>query len=343
LKVFVTGASGFIGAHTTLALLKNGHSVRLLLRNPDPTQKYFAEQGYQVDDIVCGDMLDQALIERSLEGCDAVLHAAALVSLDKRQEAAILDNNIQAIDSVIDTACKLGIQNIVYVSSLVALFNPKKRYAKGLITEANPIQSSNNAYSKSKSICEEKVRKLQEQGFPIQITYPCGVFGPNDPKLSEGNKAVTTFCSSVIPITSSGIQCVDVRDLANAQCHLLENKPCLENPPNYYRFIVAGNFYSWKEFHYLFEKVTQQKIKSAKMPGCLMRLTGRLIDGLGKLIPLNTPVSYEAMLIVSKFVPASSKHIQNHCSVNFRSLDKTLQDTLPWLIQAGHLDKKYMR
>ena len=96
------------------------------------------------------------------------------------------------------------------------------------IDENCPLVPSRDAYSGSKAQCEERVRELQQQGYPITITYPAGVIGPDDPKLSESNKAILNMIKLLVPQTTAGLQCVDVRDVAQMHRQLIEAN--LNNP-----------------------------------------------------------------------------------------------------------------
>jgi len=333
LKIFLTGATGLIGAHTALALLEEGHQLRLLVRNKALAKQYFSERGYQLDDFVEADMRDQQAIEKSLHGCDAVFHAAAMVSLDPKKADEIYRSNIESIDAVIGTAHKLGIENIVYVSSIGALFVPNS----GLITEKSPLGVSKEAYSKSKRDCEEYLRKLQASGVPVQMTYPSGTFSPDDPKLNESNHSLLTLLK-VIPQMTSGIQCVDARDLAKIHVKLLERKP--QGDFTQYRFIVAGHFYSWSEFRDLLNKVTGRKIFSPWVPGSFMRFLGVLGDMVKKIYPIDTPITSESMAITTQWTLADSSKALEMSGLGFRAGEDTFSDTISWLSQEGHLNNK---
>lgn len=335
MKIFVTGATGFVGSHTALALLDAGHELRLLVRNEVAAKAYFQKYGYQIDDLVTVNMADKQAVKNAMTGCDAVFHAAAMVSLDPKKADEIYKNNVESIDAVIGSACDLGIENIVYVSSVGALFNPDVK----VIDEYSGLGTSTEAYSRSKRDCEEYVRKLQKEGKPIQISYPSGVFGPDDPKLSECNHALITFFTQILPITSSGIQCVDVRDLAKAHKYLLENPYSGEYQQA--RFIVAGNFYSWPEFHALLEGITGKKIFSLKIPGSVFRFIGSIMDVVKKIYPVDIPITSESMAIITQWRVASSSKIEKEAGLQFCSGEKTFSDTAKWLADAGHMKKKY--
>src|SRR3954463_6354694 len=111
MKVFCTGATGFVGAHTALGLLVAGHQLRLLVRNEQAARDWFRAHGRRIDDLVTVDIRDQAALEHAMAGCDAVFHAAAAVSLDRRRARETYDTNISATRAVCGAAHTLGIGN----------------------------------------------------------------------------------------------------------------------------------------------------------------------------------------------------------------------------------------
>ena len=334
MKIFITGATGFIGAHTALELLNAGHELRMLVRNKQAAQGYFAQHGHQQNDFVLADMQDKNEILKGMQGCDAVLHAAAMVSLDPKQAKQVYQNNINSIDAVLGSAYETGIANIVYVSSLAALFHGSSSRAIREITEQTPLGNPKEAYLKSKRDCEVQVRKLKERGAAIQITYPSGVFGPDDPKLNESNHALITFLSTMTPRTSSGIQCVDVRDVAQVHRHLLEQGPKAGDDG---RYIVAGHYYSWQDFHQLLQAITERKLFSPVIPGPLFRFMGSVMDLAKQIYPFDIPITSESMNIVTNWTPANSSKVLEKTALKFRSGADTFGDTIDWLVKAGHL------
>lgn len=333
MKIFLTGATGLIGAHTALALLEAGHELRLLVRNKPLAQQYFQFQGYEINDFVEADMCDAIAIKAAMKGCDAVFHAAAMVSLDPKQAEKIYKSNLASIDAVIVSAHQLGIKNIVYVSSLGAFFIPDA----GPITESSPLGNLSEAYSRSKRDCEVYVRKLQQQGLPVQITYPSGTFSPNDPKLNESNHSLLTLLK-IIPQMTSGMQCVDARDLAAIHVRLLESVP--RAPFTDARYIVAGYFYPWKEFHSLLSGVTGRVIFAPRIPGKLMRLFGVIGDFAKNIVPIDTPITSESMAIATQWPVADSGKVLSAFNYEFRSGEETFTDTIRWLAEEGHLHKR---
>jgi nucleoside-diphosphate-sugar epimerase len=175
---------------------------------------------------------------------------------------------------------------------------------------------------------------MQAEGAPIVVTYPGGVFAPDDPKLSEANRALRAFLR-VVPRTTSGMQFVDGRDLAAAHVRLLERRPA--GDPAMARYIVGGHFVRWAEIHALLERLTGRRIFAPWSPGALLRAMGVVMDGVRRIHPIEFPVTRESMAIATSWPPASSARVVEATGVSFRPPEHTVRDTLRWLVAAGHV------
>jgi dihydroflavonol-4-reductase len=89
-RVLVTGATGFVGSHTVVALHRDGHELRLLARTPARAVSQLTEAGIDpaTVEVVQGDITDAESVQDALNGCDAVVHAAAVVGIDGSKAAA---------------------------------------------------------------------------------------------------------------------------------------------------------------------------------------------------------------------------------------------------------------
>jgi len=334
MRVFCTGATGFVGAHTALALLAAGHETRLLVRNEQAARDWFGTRGCRVERLVTADILDQAALEHAMAGCDAVFHAAAAVSLDPRRARETYDINVGATKAVLGAASALGIGNLLYVSSVMALFHPG---APG-VDESTALSELAEPYSRSKRDSEAHVRGLQRQGVPVQITYPAGVVGPDDPKLSAANRAIASFIRQMLPRSTTGFQCVDVRDLATAHVWLLEHQPTRDFEDT--RYIIGGHFYPWDELRRLLEALLGRRIFSPRISPKLMRAMGATADRVKKLVPFETQISAESMAINTQWSPADSSRFVTRSGLCFRSGEETFGDTIRWMVDAGHIPRK---
>src|ERR1700756_3337289 len=217
-KVLITGGTGFSGSHTVRALVAADHKVRLLVRDPAKVRTVFESDGFMPQDIVVGDMTDATAVDEALAGCDGVVHAAALVDLGRAAARLVEEANARGVELVIGGAARRGLPSIVDVSSLGAFFTP----GGPPLSPELPIAPGTTAYARSKAQAERYVRRLQEQGAPIRISYPAGIVGPNDPTMSAGNYGVRAYVRDLGIVTSTGLQAVYVRDVALLHLKLLD-------------------------------------------------------------------------------------------------------------------------
>ena len=332
MHVFVTGATGFVGLHTVLALLAAGHSVRLGVRNAQKMQALYARHDVEPMDFAVGEITDQVSVDRALDGCDAVVHTAALVSMDPGQAGLMHKTNVSGTQRVIGGAVERGIERIVYVSSAAALFNP----ALPVIDESAPLAAPGSPYARSKVDAESLVQGLIDQGANIAITYPTGIMGPDDPALSEGNQSLLIILRYCHVHTSTGLQIIDVRDLARAQVGLLEGGHAG-------RFLLAGHYQSWRDIGVILEQVTGRSLRKLPLPGALLRASGHMADLLSRLRPLDLPISSEAMTFATRWVYCDDSKLRSTLGLQWRPLATTLADTTRWLAQAGHVDARWAR
>jgi dihydroflavonol-4-reductase len=334
MKVFCTGATGFVGAHTVLALLGAGHETRLLVRNQEPAREWFEARGRHIERFVIGDIRDESALKHAMAGCDAVFHAAAAVSLDPRRAREMHDTNVGGAKAVLGAAQALGIRNVLYVSSVTVFFHP----GAPRVDESTPLADVSEPYSLSKRDSETCVRGFQRKGVPVQITYPTGVVGPDDPKLSAANRALATCVGQALPRSTTGFQCVDVRDLAQAHLWLLEHPPTHDFEDA--RYIIGGHFYPWNELRRRLEALVGQRIFSPRVSPRLMRAMGRTADRIKRVVPFETQISAESMAINTQWPPADSSRFIAASGLCFRAGEDTLSDTIRWMVEAGHIPRK---
>src|SRR6202163_2656905 len=112
-EVFLTGASGFVGAHVLDALLNRGYGVRALVRDARALSPGATA--------VAGDLRSPASLLPAMRGCRYVIHTAAVYSFSPRDEAAIAEVNVRGTESLLEAARIAGVDRCVVTSSSSAL------------------------------------------------------------------------------------------------------------------------------------------------------------------------------------------------------------------------------
>ena len=327
MKVLVTGGTGFTGSHTVRALLAAGHEVRLLVRDPAKVPRVYEPHGIRISDLVVGDMTDPGAVEKALVGCDGVVHSAALVDLRRASARLVEETNARGVELVVGGAAKRGLPSIVYVSSLSVFFVP----GGPPVSPELPIAPPTTAYARSKAQAEVYVRELQAKGASIRMSYPAGIVGPDDPGMSDANHAVYTWFADTGVVTSSGFQCVDVRDVAALHAKLIEL------PPGAHRYAAAAEMLPWAEVYVLMDRITGTRVRRFPVPGWLMRAAGSVGDVVKRVYDFNFPLTRDSMEFATQWPGAGAERTTQELGLVFRPVAETYCDTLRWMHRAGHL------
>lgn len=159
MRVLVTGGTGYLGRRIVSALRESGHEVVLYAR----TASASGLDATAVD----GDVRDASRLSEAARGCDAILHAAALVATWRPRGREFDEVNVGALGSVLRAAGRHGIARVVWTSSFLALT------PAGL--DAAPQW---NDYQRTKSAADALADEAVRQGAPLIRMYPGVIYGP---------------------------------------------------------------------------------------------------------------------------------------------------------------------
>lgn len=326
MRVLVTGGTGFVGGWTAKAIADAGHSVRFLVRKPERLKTSVAALGVDISDYAVGDIKDRESVREALQGCDAVVHSAALVATDPRQTAQMLATNMEGAGNVLGQAVQLGLDPIVHVSSFTALFHPNVT----TLSADLPVVGGTDGYGTSKAQVEIYARGLQDAGAPVNITYPGMVLGPpvgnQYGEAGEGVRAALQMHG--IPGRSAAWMVVDVRDVAAVHAALLEPG----RGPR--RYMVGGHRVPVGELAKLLGEVSGTTMFPVPVPDSALRAAGTLLDFVGPYLPFENPVTAAGMQYYTQMPESDDTPAERELGIQFHDARTTLADTVAALRQA---------
>jgi len=179
-RVLVTGAGGFIGSHLVERLLRNGASVRALVRYNSSGSwgwlQEYQERGAEADiEVISGDVRDQSFIVDAVEGCETVFHLAALIAIPYSYEApgSYVDTNVNGTLNVLMAAKSQG-SRVIHTSTSEVYGTPHSVP----IAESHALQAQ-SPYAASK-IAADKLAESFYCSFdlPVTVLRPFNTFGP---------------------------------------------------------------------------------------------------------------------------------------------------------------------
>ncbi len=334
MRILVTGSTGFLGRRVTAALAPR-HQLRLLVR-PGASRERFPE-GVE---FVAGDVTEPASLTSAAAGCDAILHAAALVKIDA--PAGDFDRvNIGGLEHVLAAAAQARVAKIVYVSSFIAL-GPTEHAPGGVLDEGAPGGVLDerrdgvwiNDYQRTKTISDARARQAITAGVPLSVIYPGVIYGPGE--LTEGNILVRHLLDlahgrlpALVGKAERRWNYVFVDDVAAGIVAALERGRLGR------RYLLGGENVTQAELYRLVAEIGGIRVPRLRMPDLLASASGAAMKGWARLtggVPRLTPDLVE---IYRHDWAYDSSTAAAELDYRPRSLRVGLETTVAWLREIG--------
>jgi nucleoside-diphosphate-sugar epimerase len=303
MRIFVTGATGFIGAHFVECALEAGHSVVGLYRSEAAKQKPILESLRARGAVLQrGDVLDPNSIAEAMVGAECVCHFAAAFRESDANEAFFDRMNIEGTVNVLKAAHMAGVKRFVHCSTA----GIHGQRVQGVIDEATPVHPW-NSYERSKVAAEEQVRTLAcAAGMEFVILRPTAVYGPRDERL---DKLFRSVAKGRFPLFGRGEgrrHMVFVTDLAEAFL-----RACMVPEAANQAFIIAGpEAVPLRQMLHTLAHVCEQRRFGPQLPlKPMMWLAAMIEDTCGRL-KIKPPIYRRRMDFYLNDAAFSSKRAQ---------------------------------
>lgn len=261
MPVFLTGASGHVGANLLRTLLGQGETVRALVRK-GTDHAAFKDVKDDVE-IVEGDLVDADSLARAIKGCNRVYHVAARVQTVQGREQELYDANVVGTRNVLAAARAAKAERVVVTSSLGAVGQPKDRPCNE-DDAFNPFEH-HLPYEATKAWVEHECLKAAALGQDVVMVISTAVLGPHDYVPSRMGRVILDFANGdLAAYIPGGFEFVSAADVARG--HVL----AMEKGRTAQRYIVSTQFLTVDDLMGMLERITGRKRPRALPPTLMM-------------------------------------------------------------------------
>lgn len=323
MRVFVSGATGFIGIQLVKRLLSQGDTVHALYRSESKADLI----RFAGVELFKGDILDTASLKIAMDGCQLAYHAAAFAGVWSKDPTRVFSLNVDGALNVIQAARENGLARVV-VTSTAGILGPSR---KDPVHESTPPPSSFfTLYEESKFQLEQKLLGRNEGSPEVVVVNPTRVYGPG--YLSESN-GVTRMIKQylegswrLLPGNGRSLgNYVHVEDVVNGHLLAMQKGKAGE------RYVLGGENISYLQLFQYIRKASGVRYRLFKVPLAIMLMAAYTMKGISVLTgrpPLIVPN------LVRKFnqnwIVSSQKAIRE-LGFEARSAETGITQTVQWI------------
>jgi dihydroflavonol-4-reductase len=324
MKVFVTGATGFVGSHLVDKLLEKGYEVKCLTRKSSNLRWL---KGLNVE-IINGSLYDEATLKKAVEDVDYVFHIAGAV-MSKTKEGFFVANQL-ATKNLAEACIKFNknLKRFVYLSSGTAC---------GPSYDGKPITETHDSkpittYGKSKIAAEKELLSRSEE-LPITIIRPPAIYGPRDEAIYQYFVAVSKGLISLIGFDDKYVSLIHVSDLIEGIVLAAESDKTIGEIYN----ISTEVHNSWKEIGDVCRKVIGRKTLTLKLPHFIVYASAAVSQLLGYFSSKGAVFNIEkAKDFTQKYWTFdTTKAVKNLGYKQKISLEDGIRSTIEWYRKNG--------
>lgn len=325
-RVLVTGASGFVGSAVARALTLRGDTVRVLMRKTSVRTN--------IEGLACevfeGDMRDRASMIEAMEDVRHVFHVAADYRIWARDPQEIVRNNLAGARAVMEAAAAVGVERIVYTSSVAALKPVPGRAVDE--TSRHSEETVIGAYKKSKLVAERLVERMIGEGLPCVIVSPSTPIGPRDVKPTPTGRIIVQAANGGMPaFVDTGLNLVHVDDVA--QGHLL----ALDKGRVGETYILGGEDVRLKDMLGLIAPLAGRKPPRLQLPRAPLYPLALGAELAARFTGKEPMLTVDALNMSRHHMFFSSAKAKVELGFTARPYAGAIQDAVTWFRQSGYI------
>ncbi|MBB5057661.1 dihydroflavonol-4-reductase [Granulicella aggregans] len=327
MKVFLTGATGFVGSHVARVYADAGAELRLLTRS---SSNLASIEGMTAE-VVVGDLREPEGLRAAITGCEAVVHVAADYRLWVRDPKSMYAANVDGTRELLRIAREAGVRRAVYTSS-VATMGFKKDGT--IVNEDSPVSIDDmiGHYKRSKFLGELEAIKAARAGQKVMILNPTTPIGAGDAKPTPTGRIVVDFLNKNFPAyVETGLNLVDVNEVA--RMHLV----ALDSGTPGERYILGGENLTLKQILDRMSAITGLPSPTMKVPHAVAMGFAFFDESFtGKLLGKEPRATVEAVRMGKKMMFASSAKAERELGFKVLPVYGALRAAIEWFVEHGY-------
>jgi len=326
-RVFITGATGFVGGHVARRYAADGASLRLLTRQ---TSRLDSLAGIDAE-MVTGDLREPEKLRYALTGCDALVHVAADYRLWVRDPKEMYAANVDGTRDLLKLARETGVPRVVYTSS-VATMGFK---ADGtIVNEDTPVSLADmiGHYKRSKFLAEQEAVQAAKAGQHVMILNPTTPIGAGDAKPTPTGRIIVDFLNKKFPAyVDTGLNLVDVDEVARMHVVALDRGAPGE------RYILGGENLTLKQILDRMSAITGLPSPTMKVPHSVAMIFAFFDENItGKLLGKEPRATVEAVRMGKKMMFASSAKAERDLGFQVLPIYNAMRSAIEWFVANGY-------
>ncbi len=330
MKVLVTGATGFVGGNLVRELLKDRVAVRALVRPGTPRT---AIEGLDVE-VVSGDLQDRESLRRALNGSQVLYHVAARYSLSSRDWTEMHRANVEGTRNILEIAHDVGIERVVYTSTVGALGIPKNHHPG---TEETPVTLSEmvGPYKSSKFLAEREAERMAGLGLPVVIVNPSAPVGPWDVKPTPTGRMILDYLrGKMFGYLHTGLNLVHVRDVARG--HILAAQKGRVGE----KYILGNRNVTLREIFAMLEQISGVPAPRFRVPYPVALLAACGFELYALMARQEPRISVTAVRMAGKMMFFDSTKAIRELGLPQTPVEEALREAVEWYWAHGYAPRR---
>lgn len=324
MKIFITGATGYVGNQLAHELALQGKELNILVRDIHAANL----PGCNNIKLFKGDITDRKSIALAIKDCTHVYHCAAIAKLALADRNAFFDVNVQGTRNILEASLNANVQKLVFTSS-AAVFGPTLTIP--FTENSSRIEPFESDYDHSKYLAENLVREFVTRGLNAVIVNPSRVYGPGPATYSNAVNRMMQYIMNkkivVLPKIDHYLSnyCY-IGDVVNG--HILAMKKGLAGE----NYILGGENISYGQLLQSVTTYAATKNHIIKIPVPILKV----IAFISRLINKNTELTPAMITRFAKHRLLNSEKAKNKLGYRITPFEEGIKSTVDFLKKTSY-------